>query len=123
MSTPHRSHVPQSSQQPEQIKLWVLMLGGVAFIVALYATYLMFGPGRQGGTNDNKRRPAQPVRELRQTPSVPDHTGDLARSKGTNRDTDLPETTKQQLAALGFGSENGNPMSVGVATNIISKRK
>ncbi len=93
----HLSHQP--AQQPEKIKLWVLMFGVCALIVLLYASYSMFfGRARQGGTNDGKR-PLQHVRELRhEATPAPDHTGDFAsHSNSANRDTDLPIEVKATL--------------------------
>lgn len=106
---------------------WMIIPGCVLFCVGFIALYCYTSkPLPDKHPRDGS--PVTLVREMQHVLPTPDNTGDFAsRSTVANRDTDLPESTKQQLAALGFGAENGNPVSVGVnvgvATNAGSKRK
>ena len=80
-------------QQPERIRLSVLLLGFISLVVLLYATYVLFYKG--DAPTQRRGSPAvQPVRKMQQAPAVPDHTGDLASSSNRAvrmvRDTNRP---------------------------------
>ncbi len=112
-----------SGRPPETVRLWVNLVGIASVVLGVIGLYIAFSKP-VSNTKGGKSSPFSNARQMR-LHDAPDYVGGQMQFRGDDvRSTDLPEVTKQQLADLGFGNpDQGNPVSVGIATNTRAARR